>query len=284
MYTDRPPNAGKGLQPVLTVTRVPRLLLLFAAAAAAPHALAQSSVPDHQGAQVHEADSAVWKPEYHYIDPRPDTLFESIMAVYSVQPIPVEDKAAAGVTLGCLLAQNPEKTDEWAEALEAIPEPNKPSVWQAFAAANTNEAVMALVRIKETDPGKAPTIDHFIEAPPRDLIGEPMRVPSRILELWAAFYVTGEDIYVRRIIQALEWSVPEELDQRLALIGGAAYWSLANNAHAHSRVLRICRDEAATATGRVQRALAAVIDEAERKLATSPCPEPQAPDETPYDD
>lgn len=216
-----------------------------------------------------------WRPEYYYLDPRPDTLFESVLAALSRDQMMTEDRYSTAVMLGMLLAQNPERTAEWAEALDAIPEQNKSTVWSAMAAANTDEAVMALDAIKRADQDKAPTVDYYMQSPPRDIVSEPFNNPNRLTELWAAYFVSGDPIYVRRVIQALEWAVPEEDDEMKVLIGGGAYWSLARNCFAHTRVLAICREELKTSDGRVQRSLEAVLDEAEKRLKTEPCPEPK---------
>lgn len=222
-----------------------------------------------------------WRAEYYYLDPRPEAMFESLLAALSKEQMLPEDRYATIVMLGMLLEQHPERTAEWAQALGSIPDQNQSAVWNAMAGASTDECVMALTAIKQANEGVAPTIDYLIKTPPRDIISEQFTSPNRLTELWAAYFMSGDPIYVRRIIQALEWATPEEEDQMRTLIGGGAYWSLVRNCHMHSKVLETCRSELKSAEGRIERSLKAVLHEAEAKLTTEPCPEPKPPAKAP---
>jgi hypothetical protein len=220
-------------------------------------------------------DEGAWRTEYYYLDPRPDALFESILAAVSKEQMLPEDRYSTVVMLSMLLAQNPDRTADWAEALQAIPAQNKSTVWHAMAEANTDEAVIALEAVKRADDSLSATVDGILRAPPRDIINAPFDTPNRLTELWAAYFVSGDPVYVKRIIQALEWAAPDEDNEMRALIGGGAYWSLARNCFAHTRVLAICREELKTSDGAIQRGLQAVLNEAESQLANEPCPEPK---------
>ncbi len=218
-----------------------------------------------------------WKAEYYYIDPRPDELFAYLVGTLSREPILIEERDASVVMLGMLIEQHPERTDEWVRMLWSIPAGAHVLVYYALASANTNESLAALNEVKEKDAGKSGIIDYIGSNPSPDLLIEPFQNRLRIDMLWGAFFVSGDASYVRKIIDALEWSGPNERDENLAGIGGAAYWSLTRNAFSHSRVLAICKAEAEARSGQAQTALRALITDAERHLKVSHCPEPFPP-------
>lgn len=218
-----------------------------------------------------------WKPEYYYIDNRPDELFAYLMGTLSREPILIEERDASVVMLGMLIEQHPERTDEWVQLLWSIPAGAHVLVYYALAAANTNESLAALNEVKEKDAGKSGIIDHIGSNPTPDILIEPIGNPYRIDVLWGAFSFSGDAAYVRKIIDALEWSGPNERDERLASVGGAAYWSLTRRAFSHSKVLAICKAEVELRTGQTRVALEALIGDAERHLERVRCPEPFPP-------
>lgn len=69
-----------------------------------------------------------------------------------------------------------------------------------------------------------------------------IRSPAIIDMLWASFFATGDERYVKRIITLLPWSETNKHDQSKKIIGDTARSSLASNAIKHKRVMAICEN------------------------------------------
>ncbi len=97
--------------------------------------------------------------------------------------------------------------------------------------------------------------------------------PGTLDDSWGAFFATGDEKFVREIIEVLPWSEARGDVKRL-LTGAAARWSLASNAYQHARVLAICERAAGEATGPTKRMLEEIITRAKAERAKKPPPEP----------
>jgi len=83
-------------------------------------------------------------------------------------------------------------------------------------------------------------------------------ISPQILDLWwYSFFATGDDVFIKKIIDAL--SFLEDRDFQKRLTGEAAKWSLTSNADQHKRVREICVFEEANRSGVIKKALGDVI-------------------------
>ena len=98
--------------------------------------------------------------------------------------------------------------------------------------------------------------------------------PGTLDDSWAAFFATGDERYVREIIEVLPWSEVRGDVNRL-LTGGAARWSLASNAYQHGRVLAVCEKVAREAASPTKGILEQIIAQAKAERAKNPPPEPK---------
>jgi len=113
-----------------------------------------------------------------------------------------------------------------------------------------------------------------VPAGPVALRRSPQPDPGTLDDAWAAFFATGDARYVDAVIGVLPWLEVRGDPQRL-LTGGAARWSLASNAYQHARVLAICEESAASASGPTKRVLDEIISQAKAERAKNPPPEPR---------
>jgi tetratricopeptide (TPR) repeat protein len=65
--------------------------------------------------------------------------------------------------------------------------------------------------------------------------------PTILDILWANFFATGDERFVKRIMSILPWFGQGNAGK--TLLAGTAKWSLTCNAHQHKRVLQICQRE-----------------------------------------
>jgi hypothetical protein len=96
---------------------------------------------------------------------------------------------------------------------------------------------------------------------PPDLLHDDIDNAGFLDALWASFFASGDERYVKRIISALQL-VNVHGDTGKMLIGGAARWSLASNAFQHPKVMQICEAEMKELPKEQQPALAEVVQSA----------------------
>jgi len=90
----------------------------------------------------------------------------------------------------------------------------------------------------------------------------------------AAFFVTGDERYIREVIDVLHWSELAD-DVRRRQVGEAAWYILTTNAHQHGRVLAVCEKVAAEVGGPTRAMLDQIVALARSHRAQYPPPELQ---------
>jgi hypothetical protein len=75
-----------------------------------------------------------------------------------------------------------------------------------------------------------------------DFLHDAIKNAGFLDDLWASFFASGDERYVKRIIGALQLANVHG-DTGKLLIGGAAKWSLTSNAFQHPKVMQICEAE-----------------------------------------
>ncbi len=128
---------------------------------------------------------------------------------------------------------------------------------------HTPEAKELLERVRETWKSERfqGLVARQLARPHEDLYSVAVRSPQVLDMLWGAFFATGEDVPVKRVISVIHLEQDGHGEERV--IGGTANWSLGSNAKQHRRVLEICREEAKKAQGATKELLEKIIKEAE---------------------
>lgn len=100
-----------------------------------------------------------------------------------------------------------------------------------------------------------------------DIFAEPVRDAERLDMLWGTFLATGDKEPVRKIISALHLS-EDGHGLEIAIVGGAAKWSLTSNALQHKIVYQVCKEELAKSEGATKRILEEIISEVDKSALT----------------
>ena len=84
--------------------------------------------------------------------------------------------------------------------------------------------------------------------------------------MWGNFSATGDDRYIKRVMEVLLWFKPGG-EAAKAMIGASARWSLTSNAVQHPKVMKVCKEVAVASSEPVRTILNDIIRNAEEKLA-----------------
>jgi hypothetical protein len=136
--------------------------------------------------------------------------------------------------------QNPSRVAGWLQDLSALTEGQKRSLWIA-AWLSRAVGVDSVLRQQAQETSKAAIrfIDGLLGQTPRPIETLPLAGPVVLDMHWAAFFATGEQRYLLRIIEALG-SVASPEGTPAHALGISALWSLQSNAHQHRRVRETC--------------------------------------------
>lgn len=100
---------------------------------------------------------------------------------------------------------------------------------------------------------------------PIDLYSLSSTSGPKVLDMWwAAFFATGDALPVRKVISAVHLAKDAQGIEGM-VVGSAANWSLKSNAQQHPKVLKICKEELATAKGETKIALKKIVEELSNK-------------------
>jgi hypothetical protein len=163
--------------------------------------------------------------------------------------------------------QNPSSIDGWLDALQHLTEGQKRSLWIAawFSGVAGVDAVLRR-QAQKTSRGAARFIDELLEQSPRPLDDLPIDGPVVLDMLWAAFFATGDERYVLRIVAGLGGVASPQGTPAFAL-GSSALWSLRSNAKQHPRVAEVCAALLPQASEGMRMLLQSVVDEEASKGA-----------------
>lgn len=142
-----------------------------------------------------------------------------------------------------IFAQNSKELPAWIEELKSLRQSHKNLIWTALWMANTTEARSQMVIVaKQCMPYEQAAIAKNTQ---KVVPLETMEVSSPVIldMLWADFFATGDERYVKRIMTVLPASNQAGQPGASAIMSGVAKWSLCCNAHQHQRVLEICKKE-----------------------------------------
>jgi hypothetical protein len=158
--------------------------------------------------------------------------------------------------LSVIFKENPSEIEKWVRPAK-LTGTTKETVEQALWMSGN---VGMITNIFNETPEYAKTV-----APPPSKIspksGEDLDV------MWYIFSATGDDQYVKKIIDVLDESVPltkNELEN--ALMRYAAEWSLGANMRQHEQVNRLVRNEEKLRTGSVKKKLVEIIADVDKKI------------------
>jgi len=204
----------------------------------------------------------------YYLSPRPDTIPSLIAEMQKQGMLALGHMTAAGF-LSQVFHDNPDRLKDWAPLIWQLDDPAREYLWLAVWFAGTEPALDLLREAGRREKGKvaesiAPIATGTVKAPiPLSQIE--VKSGQHLDLLWGAFYATGRQEYIAKIIKCLPWSLkskPEDTQEKA--IGLTAEWSLRQNARNHPRVLAICKSELARSEGETREILSKLILDAEK--------------------
>jgi tetratricopeptide (TPR) repeat protein len=202
---------------------------------------------------------------FYYQHPKPDMIPSLLPELQKQGSLELGHMAAAGF-LSQVFHDHPDRLAGWAPAIWKLDENARAYVWLSVWFSNTEPAMKLLHDVVPREKGPAAeSLAKLIDgtAPPL----EQYEVKSgQVLDLlWGAFYATGRQEYIARIIDCLPWSLKTGKDdvQQMA-IGKVAEWSLRENARVHPRVLALCKSELERRGEEIKPILSKLILDAEK--------------------
>jgi hypothetical protein len=204
---------------------------------------------------------------YYYLHPKPQLVVSAVQFM-STQGHLQEGHAQTPfcVFLAQVFAANTSEIDTWFGQLRKGTEDEKSALALVLWMVETGDNKDMLTSLGKDGSAGFQNYVHDLLADhrPPDLIHDEIRNAGFLDALWASFFASGDERYVKRIISALPL-VQEKGDVQRMLIGGAARWSLASNAYQHPKVMEICEAQLKELPADQRAALAEVIKTARER-------------------
>lgn len=175
----------------------------------------------------------------HYFEnPQPDNLPKLARQIAKEGLLEREDtKYNFATFMSQIMARNPEKIAQWTQDLQDLTSSQKRGLWLALWRSETPEAMEQLEKLLATAKGEDKEfLSALIKQKPGPL-ADPVTSPGDLDLLWSAYFATGDDKFVERIINAL--AKGNEKGGQNIIIAGAAKWSLTANARQFPSVMRL---------------------------------------------
>ncbi len=204
---------------------------------------------------------------WYYEEPRPELTVPAIRFMGENAMLPFRSTTIPAF-LAAVFRQNRTQIAPWLGQFDGLEASKRKSLLVAAWLSDTDEGRAYLAVSAARSPGLEGLIDELLAEKPPDIVSAAVPDASCLDMLWANYLATGDKRYVQRVIAALPRSdaakpdTQTESDFEVALSGGLAAWSLGSNAQQHPAVLKICREELATAPAALRAVLQSVVDEA----------------------
>ena len=217
--------------------------------------------------EVQKKDDKAFDPSsflLYYTKPQPNSFPSLLAGMQEDGALTLGHMTAAGF-LSQIFHDNPGRLKEWTTAFWQLGDAARAYVWLSLWFANTPQAnaILEDAAHKEKSSVAAESLAKLLKSPSRPLLELPIDSGSSLDLLWGAFYATGRQEYLAKIIDCLPWSLQAGKAEKLKVaIGKAAEWSLRTNAGRDPHVLEICKTELARRDGDTRTVLSKVILEA----------------------
>ncbi|MDD3296220.1 MAG: hypothetical protein PHU64_02550 [Candidatus Omnitrophica bacterium] len=207
---------------------------------------------------------------YYYQRPQPELVENAIAFINDNDLINSQLKQPFFASFfSIIFSKNPQDIDKLKNTLSALLPHTKETILQALWLSNTQEAKHCLkqeaILLKEPD---SAYIRRLLGLEPYDILSMQINKTSDLDMLWGAFFASGDNRYVKKIINTLSWLELNGSQENKATIAQAAEESLINNAHRDSRIMQICQQELNTASLTLKTTIQKVISQAKDKTDT----------------
>lgn len=178
---------------------------------------------------------------YYYVHPQPDLIVSALLFADKQGLLTGDATAPMQAFTSKVFAQNPEKLKDWFSQLGSLSENGKTLIITAIWWSGSKEGKELLDSITTNLPEKPKAeFKKQIEKSPPELEKMEIESPDVLDMLWACFSATGDEKYVKRLLNVLTWSSSDSKDLPKMLIVSAARWSLLSNLDQHAKVKEIC--------------------------------------------
>lgn len=204
---------------------------------------------------------------HYYLRPRPELVVSAVQFMSKEHLLEGNAQTPFCVFLAQMFAANTSRMESWFGQLRNGPEDQKSALALAlwWVGSSDSKAYLKSLSKQGSDGFQNYVHELLADDHPPDLLHDEISDPGLLDALWASFFASGDERYVKRIISALPL-INSSGDTGKMLIGGAARWSLASNAFQHPKVMQICEAELKELPEEQRPALAEVIQSArERK-------------------
>jgi len=190
------------------------------------------------------SDLSRWM-NYYYLHPQPELTIKAIDYIQKNNLATPDARNSLIAFFSQVMTQNPQRLAAWTEHFKSLNNVMKGILWTAMWQANTLESKKQLVIFTNSLPADLKQATSKMP-PPVPIEKMPINGPGALDRLWSCFCVTGDERYVKRIIEALpppNTHGAKQVSGNVAneiMLAGAAKWSLTSNAHQHKKVLAIC--------------------------------------------
>ncbi|MBX9879549.1 MAG: hypothetical protein K2Y22_13895 [Candidatus Obscuribacterales bacterium] len=207
---------------------------------------------------------------YYYLHPQPELMITAVDYIQKNKLARPDARNSLIAFFSQLIAQNPQRLAAWTEHFKSMDDNMKGVLWTAMWQADTPESKKQLAVLTKS---LNPEMQKATSKLPAAIAIEKMPIdgPAVLDRLWSCFCATGDDRYVKRIIEVLP---PPNTNGSAKVTGsvasdmmraGAAKWSLTSNAHKHKKVMVICMQaRQQTSNPILKKELSAVIEKAQK--------------------
>lgn len=180
---------------------------------------------------------------YYYLNPNPDKFIEETKKMSHTGILSDPKTSLASTTfLSQVMAQNPDKINDWLNALNESPEVEMAPFFKAAWLSNTREAKHYFEKNHITE---------YNNRHPSDPLSCNLNHPAQLDMLWSYFFATGKEEPIRRIVTTFEYykykgaidsyknSEQTLVDRQKAIYEAmfkSALWSLESNSKQHVAV------------------------------------------------
>jgi len=187
----------------------------------------------------------------YYQDPQPDRI-GPILNFMIIHDLMVQEfNPNIVVFLSDIFRQNPSRLEEWImddlNGLNGLTVNEWDTIVSAIWQSNITESQPLLDEIREnliTNNADSSYIEYIDNLPEIGILNVKEIEANEIWILdilWASYFASGEEIYIKKIISAIPMMESEIREE--VTIGSVAKWSLESNSKHHPNILEICAQE-----------------------------------------
>lgn len=179
---------------------------------------------------------------YYYMHPQPELFVPALLLADKLELLKGDSSAPLQAFASRIFAQHPDKLKGWFQELSLLSDNGKSVILTSIWWSDCKEGKELLETISQQIPEKSRAEFHKqVSSAPPQIEKMDIDSPDVLDMLWACFSATGDEKYVKRLLETLSWGKSDSKDLPKMLIASAARWSLMSNIEQHEKVKEICQ-------------------------------------------